>query len=435
MTRRGGEVLIVGAGLAGLSAARCLGSEPYQLIEQEDRVGGLCRSIRDRGFTFDFTGHLLHMKRPEVRSLVFELMGESSFSQIARRSGVYSHGKYTDYPFQVNMHGLPTRVVRECVMGFVETLQRPTPPNDPTGTFHQWATATFGNGICDHFMLPYNRKVFCCDLDSMTADWVSWSIPKPSWADVVRGAQGSNRKAFGYNATFLYPLAGGIDHLPKAFLRLIRPPSLSTSLVSVDAEERVARLSDGRSVRYSRMISTIPLPQLIARVEGLPAEVAGAASRLRHVSVLNLNLGFDRPCDVTYQWIYFPEPEFPFYRVGIYSNLSAASVPSAQSAFYVEISHRPGAAVDVESLTKESIAALRRVGLIPADANLCRNRPVRIDSAYVIHDRDRQQWLPQIHEALRRLDILSTGRYGAWEYSAMEDAMWAGWQAAEWARS
>jgi len=436
MTRPGkDDVLIVGAGLTGLSAAHHLGADRYLLVEREDRVGGLCRSIRDRGFTFDYTGHLLHMKRPEVRSLVFGLAGESSFSRIERRSGIYSHGAFTDYPFQVNTHGLPPPVVRECVMGFAETLQKPTPPSRSTSSFREWALATFGHGICDHFMLPYNRKLFCTDLDSLTADWVSWSIPKPSWADVVRGAQGTNRKSFGYNATFLYPVAGGIDHLPNAFVPSIRPPALGVSLVAIDPRERRASLSDGRSFRYSKLISTIPLPQLLRRIEGLPTEVAGASKRLRYVSVLNLNLGFDRPCLVPYQWIYFPEPEFPFYRVGVYSNLSAAAVPSGQSAFYVEISHLPTDSIDVEEMTTRSVAALRRIGLVPPDASLCRNRPVRIDGAYVIHDRDRQRLLPAIHETLRRRDILSTGRYGAWEYSAMEDAIWEGRLAAEWTRS
>src|SRR5262249_9389100 len=90
-------VLIVGAGLTGLSAAYHLGTHPYVLLEREDHVGGLCRSVRDGGFTFDYTGHLLHMKRSEVRSLVFRLLGEHSFAKIERRSGIYSHGTYTEY--------------------------------------------------------------------------------------------------------------------------------------------------------------------------------------------------------------------------------------------------------------------------------------------------------------------------------------------------
>ena len=100
-----------------------------------------------------------------------------TFLRIDRRSGVYSHGTFTDYPFQVNTHGLPKRVVRECLMGFADTLQQPIDLGaDPS--FAQWARATFGEGICNHFMIPYNEKLFCSDLETITADWVSWSIPE-----------------------------------------------------------------------------------------------------------------------------------------------------------------------------------------------------------------------------------------------------------------
>lgn len=427
-------VLIVGAGLAGLSAAYHLGRRPYVLVEREDRVGGLCRSIREAGFTFDYSGHLLHLKRPEVRTLVFALCGEDSFERIERRSGIYSHGTYTEYPFQVNTHGLPKPVIRECVMGFAETLQNPRAPGE-TASFRDWALATFGLGICNHFMIPYNRKLFRTELDAMTADWVSWSIPKPSWADVVRGAEGKNRKAFGYNPNFLYPVRGGIDHLPNAFVPHVRGPLLRTSLVRVDVAKRSAELSDGTILRYARLISTIPLPDLLERTTGMPADLVASSRQLRRVAVLNLNLGFDRPCSVPYQWIYFPEPEFPFYRVGVYSNLSRATVPAGQSAFYVEISHLPEAPVDADALTKTSVDALRRVGLVPRDAELRHARAVHIPCAYVIHDRERQAVLPRIQEELRGRGIFSTGRYGEWEYSAMEDAIWAGRVAAERARA
>ncbi|HSD10933.1 MAG TPA: FAD-dependent oxidoreductase, partial [Candidatus Binatia bacterium] len=345
-------VLIVGAGLTGLSAAYFLGDRPYVLVEREQEVGGLCRSIREGGFTFDYTGHLLHMKRPEIRRLVFDLVGEPAFRKIDRRSGIYSHGTYTDYPFQVNTHGLPRAVIRECVMGFLETLQKPH-NSEEDASFHDWALATFGPGICEHFMLPYNRKLLCTDLHSVTADWVSWSIPKPAWEDVVRGAQGTNRRTFGYNPSFLYPRAGGIDHLPRAFLLHVRPPLLSTAVERIHARERRAALSSGETVRYSAMISTIPLPSLIERIEDASPELEAFGRSLRYVSVLNLNLGFDAPSPQPFHWVYFPEEEFPFYRVGIYSNLSPASVPRGASAFYVEISHLPGEALDVARLTKE----------------------------------------------------------------------------------
>jgi len=427
---RSDPILIVGAGLAGLSAAHHLGGRPYVLIEAEDRIGGLCRSVRAGGFTFDFTGHLLHVKRPEVRDLIQRLVGDEALLRIDRRSGVYSHDRFTDYPFQVNTHGLPKAVVRECLMGFAETLQAKEALGE-SPSFQRWALATFGEGICRHFMVPYNRKLFCTDLESMTADWVSWSIPKPTWADVVRGAQGTTVKTFGYNPSFLYPAAGGIDHLPRAFAPHVKGLRLRTRVVHLRPQAREAQLSSGDVIRYSSVISTMPLPDLLAQIEDLPRDLVEGGRRLRHVSVLNLNLGFDRPSPSPYHWVYFPGPEFPFYRVGIYSNLCAASVPPGHSAFYVEISHRPEQTIELEGLVDRVVESLRDVGLVSRTAGLRETAAFNIPCAYVVHDRNRSALLPRALEYLDRCRIFSVGRYGAWEYSAMEDALWQGWKAAE----
>jgi protoporphyrinogen oxidase len=423
-------VLIAGAGLAGLSASYHLGRRTHRLVEAEDRAGGLCRSVRRDGFTYDYTGHLLHMRRPEIRELVLRLLDERAFLRIDRRSGIYSHGTLTEYPFQVNTHGLPKAVVRECVTGFAQTLQGPTPlREDPS--FREWALATFGEGICRHFLLPYNGKLFCADLDEMTADWVSWAIPKPTWAEVVRGALGLSTKAFGYNSTFLYPALGGIDHLPNAFLAHIPPPDLSTAVTRVHAVHGEAQLSTGERIRYSHMISTMPLPRLLSLIEDAPRELVDGAARLRYVSVLNLNLGFDAPCSIPHHWIYFPEPEFPFYRVGIYSNLCPRSVREGCSGFYVEIAHPPGATIDVEATTRRTVSLLQQSGFVPGSARLRSVEPIEIRHAYVIHDRHRRSFLPEAERYLERHGILSVGRYGAWEYSAMEDALWHGRTAAD----
>jgi len=424
-------VLIAGAGLAGLSTAHHLASSSYRLIEREPEVGGLCRSIRKAGFTFDYTGHLLHLRRPEMRKLVAELLPEGSMLAIDRRSGIHSHGVFTEYPFQVNTYGLPLSVVRDCVNGFAEVMQHSGPPlEDPS--FADWATATFGAGIARHFMVPYNEKLFRVGLDEMTADWVSWSIPRPTWADVVRGALGENRRTFGYNPQFLYPADGGIDHLPRALAARVARAETGVGIEAIDLSRKEAMLSTGERVAYERLVSTLPLRRLLSIIDEVPSPVQQAAAALRAVSVLNLNLGFDRPCSLPYHWIYFPEARLPFYRVGVYSNLAPASSPTGCSSFYVEISHRPEHPIDVDHACEASAAALCEVGLVPDGAALLVASPVEIPVAYVIHDRARRAALPLIHAFLESHGIRSTGRYGNWEYAAMEDALWQGREAAAW---
>ncbi|HET6372960.1 MAG TPA: FAD-dependent oxidoreductase, partial [Candidatus Polarisedimenticolia bacterium] len=299
-------IIVAGGGLSGLSAAYHLQDHSDVLLfEKEDRVGGLCRSVVRDGFTFDLTGHLLHLRRPEIKALVADLLPADRFEKIDRRAFIYSHGVFTDYPFQVNTHGLPSEVIAECLLGFVEAMQAGQIPDHEVAalSFKQWVLRTFGAGIAKHFMLPYNEKLWLTDLDEVTCDWVSWSIPRPSLKQVVDGALGLSRTAFGYNPSFLYPKEGGIRVLPEALAARVRSIRLGAEITRVDATRKTVMTSAGDEIPYDRLISTMPLTKLLALTPGLPAWMAEAAARLRHVAVINLNLGVDRPIAPDKHWV------------------------------------------------------------------------------------------------------------------------------------
>jgi protoporphyrinogen oxidase len=113
------ETLILGAGLSGLSAAYHLGAgHDFLVLEKKGVPGGLCTSKEHRGFVFDQTGHWLHMRDAKVAQLVNTLLG-GDLAGITRDSYVFSHKTFTRYPFQSHTYGLPPRVIKECVEGFI----------------------------------------------------------------------------------------------------------------------------------------------------------------------------------------------------------------------------------------------------------------------------------------------------------------------------
>src|SRR5581483_8419484 len=239
-------ILIVGAGLAGLSTAYHLKDLPYRVFEKEKEAGGLCRSYHKDGFTFDMTGHLLHFRQPAIKALVERLL-DGRLEQHRRRSYIYSHQAYTEYPFQVNTYGLPPEVIRECLLGFIATLTNPAPPGPPEErSFKAWILDNLGEGMAKHFMVPFNEKLWQVPMDELTSDWVSWLVPKPELKDVINGALGIKDKAFGYNPTFLYPSTGGINALPQSFLPAVRGIAYDTELVEIETTRRRAVFRDGR---------------------------------------------------------------------------------------------------------------------------------------------------------------------------------------------
>jgi protoporphyrinogen oxidase len=421
-------VVILGAGLTGLSAAHHLGDIPSVVVEREREVGGLCRTTVEEGFTFDCTGHLLHLRDQAMTDLVDRVLPQA-FARHERRALVFSKGVATPYPFQANLHGLPVDVVRECVAGFVEALlarERDGEPDLSRLTFRQWVTTTFGRGIAEHFMLPYNAKLWRTDLDDIECGWVSWSIPRPTLQEVLDGAFGRVVRGMGYNPTFLYPRRGGISVLPEALARLCPDVRPGETVTSIDARARAVTLKSGRVLAYERLVSTIPLDRLLSITRGLPDDLPPVGRRLRAVRVLNLSLGIDREAISAAHWIYFPEPEYSFYRVGFPASLSASLAPRGCASLYVERSLLRDEPFDEEEVVAAAVEDLRRAGLLWRSDRVIYRRVGVLDPAYVIYDRFRARSLPRVFAALEELGIHSAGRFGSWEYSSMEGALKAG---------
>ena len=258
------DVLILGGGLAGLSTAYHLGQAEWLLVEKNARVGGTAGSVEKDGFTFDHTGHLLHLHDDYGKKLILDLL-RGNVAERRRGAWIYSKGVYTRYPFQANTYGLPDRVVEDCVAGFLKTVHRPGKPLGPKPSFKDWCLKQFGEGISRHFMFPYNEKLWRLPLSRLTTEWQGRFVPRPSAAEVLYGALSDQKKFFGYNAEFRYPVRGGIQALPDALAARLPAERVRTGCAvrSVDLRERVAVVDGLGEVSYRRLVNTMPLVDLL----------------------------------------------------------------------------------------------------------------------------------------------------------------------------
>jgi protoporphyrinogen oxidase len=418
-------VVILGAGLTGMSAAFHLGGArvPYRLFERLPSPGGHAITVVDEGYRFDRTGHLLHLRDPDTRALALSWIGPDHL-EIERRSRVFSNGVYTRYPFQANTFGLPPAVAHECVMGFVEAhfrKDKPTPEN-----FEEFCLATFGAGIARHFMIPYNTRLWGVSPREITADWCSRFVPVPKLEDVIAGAVGLNDRELGYNVRFVYPRRG-IGQLSEGLARALPSIELGRAPRSIDWRARTIDVA-GERVGYDALVSTLPLPALIALLVDAPDEVKEAARRLRCTHLYYLDVALDGPCLQDLHWVYVPEARYPFYRVGCYSNFSPDMAPPGKANLYVELADR--AAPDPAELLPRVAEGLVELGLVASESAIKFARVRRIDHAYVVFDHAYFGALEVIRPFLAETGIVSTGRYGGWNYSSMEDALHFGRDAA-----
>ena len=475
-------VVIVGAGPTGLSAAYHLGEDAL-LIDQNETVGGWCRSIVDNGFTFDYAGHIMFSNDPYVHRMYELLLGANVHWQ-DREAWIYSKNVYTRYPFQGALYGLPPDVLKDCIVGaiearfgplkatgvtraggaagavtssptackaesitdccadgVVETFTRNTGgaarvpvASDAPRNFEEFIYKVWGRGVAKHFAIPYNRKLWAVPLSEMETSWLGGRVPMPDLEEMIAGALQPVPAPMGPNARFGYPLRGGFQALMDGFLPHLRGGlRLGTRVVSVSAAQHALELDDGTTVRYEQLVSTMPLPVLVRMIgDEAPAAVQAAAAGLRHVSVRCVNLGIGRENVTDKHWIYYPEDSV-FHRVFVQGNASPHCNPPGGFALTCEITYSAYKRLpcDGEELIDRCIRDCIAVGLIRADDPIIARNLVDMPHAYVVYDHARAANVKVIRDWLLTHDIHLSGRYSEWEYYNSDHAFLAGRKVAQ----
>jgi protoporphyrinogen oxidase len=420
MAEKPRRVVILGGGLTGISAAIHLG-RPWVLFEREAKLGGQAVTEERDGFHFDLTGHWLHLRDSDIKQLVAEIL-PGKMVTVQRRARIFSHGVTTLYPFQANLYGLPPDVIKECLLGVIQAKMQSEgvlPRN-----FEEYCLRHFGAGISQHFMIPYNEKLWGVHPRTITADWCSRFVPLPNLEQVVAGAVGADAGRMGYNVNFLYPKQGGIETLARALGTRIQGGEvhLRSSMESLDFRRREVVVA-GEHVPYHAVVATLPLPELLARMPDLPDNIAAHASRLRCTTLRYLNLATRSPPAADWHWIYVPEKRLPFYRVGIYSNAVAGMAPAEAASLYVELADRGPVSDTTLSDVAQGLAAIGAI-VSPSDIRFADAREIKY--AYVVFDQHYGAATTAIFRFLESHAIYPRGRYGAWTYNAMEDCLLAG---------
>lgn len=413
------HTLIIGGGLTGLSTAYHLekaGRRDYLLVEKEPVLGGLARSIRRERFTFDCSGHLLHLHTRQGKQLVKHLLPRN-LSRLQRQAWIYTHGTYIPYPYQAHLFALPPAQQQECLDGLRQAARRTskqTPKN-----FEDWCLRQFGKGIYSQFMRPYNTKLWGVPPRELTCEWCGPFVPVPP-AEAMTEQRVTSRKKWGYNASFYYPQKGGCGALVQALAKPLTRVLISTPLTHINLREKTAVIGR-RSVTFDQVVNTLPLSSFAALLEQEPAlQQKARALRAGAVNVYHLAVrGKVKP----FHWVYFPDEDCPFYRVGQQSAFAAANAPRGCHSFYIELpaSVRAGAAME-----KRIWKALLQKGIIDNGAEKLFGFWQPISCAYVLYDKNRTRTVNYLLNALQQRHCYCAGRYGRWEYSFMERSLLEG---------
>ena len=414
------RIVIIGAGPTGLGAGyrlQELGYDDWTLLEANDYVGGLATSFTDEaGFTYDIGGHVMFSHYEYYDQLVDKLMG-GEYTELEREAWVWMEDRFIPYPFQNNIRDLEPTTVYECVTGLIRAQRE----GRPFSNFAEWVDSVFGAGIAKHFMIPYNFKVWATPAELMNHVWIGERVSVVDVDTILRNViLGEDQVSWGPNNTFRYPLRGGTGHLYEGLRTYVEPNlHLETPVGSVDPAAKEVRTVDGRVWPYDVLLSTMPLNRLLGCTNGVPGAVRRAADDLVWSGSHIVGVGIDRPANSTKNWIYFPEPDVPFYRVTYLSNYSPyMTADPDQTLLLTETSRSTFKPEAGETIAERVIQGLIDTGLMVEEdrARIVTTWQCSPAMSYPVPSVGRDAALGTIQPWLRSNDIWSRGRFGAWLY-------------------
>lgn len=405
------KYLIIGAGISGLSFANFLDSDDYIIVEKENEAGGFCRTIFKDDFIWDYAGHFFHFKTDEMKNLFINSVGKENIINKNKNTKILYNNKLIDYPFQTNIHQLNKEEFIECLVDLWNKKEK-----DEYDNFLDMLYGKFGKSIVEKFLKPYNEKLYACDLKMLDKDAMGRFFPYADLDKIINNMKSSEDKS--YNNTFLYPKQGASCFINNLYRNLNENNVLlNTCIIDIDFKNKVAHLDNGNDIKFEFLINTSPLNTFID-LFNKQIDVLSLKKELSYNKVLVFNLGFDKKSNFDEHWIYIPDKEINFYRIGFYDNI----LDSNKLSMYIEIGFSKEADINIEEQLKLTLKNLRNIGVIN-DHKLEAYSTIIMDPAYVHISNVSNKLVSDFFNILNSNDIYSIGRYGAWTYCSMEDCM------------
>ncbi|MCM1989303.1 protoporphyrinogen/coproporphyrinogen oxidase [Oceanirhabdus seepicola] len=411
-------IVVLGGGIAGITAAYFLGKEKAVVYEKEEQWGGLCNSFCINNFIFDKAIHLSFTKYSEVR----EIFDRVNYYKHEPNPSNYYKGHWLKHPIQNNLYPLPAE---EKVKAIKDFINRPI-YNKKFLNYEEWLYEQFGQYIAENFSLKYTEKYWCEEGKKLETSWIKNRVYRPSIEEVLYGAMSEKTPNTYYAKEMRYPKEGGY----KAFLKPMGEETnilLNKKAVLIDSHNKLIEFSDGTKIHYETLISSIPLPKLINIIKDAPKVVREAANNLVATSILLISVGFNKPDVVKNLWFYIYDEDLLPARAYSPNLKSKNNVPSGCSSLQFEIHYSKYKPININRAN-----ILEHVSNVIEKLNIARKSEIifmdyrNVEYGNVIFYKDIHKNKKIIQNYLDKIGIRYIGRFGEWDYLWSDQSLLSG---------
>ncbi|MEI6634519.1 MAG: FAD-dependent oxidoreductase [Chlamydiota bacterium] len=439
------RIVVLGAGLAGLSAAYELARAGYQVtvIEKCSEIGGMAKSLRRGEFTCDLGPHRFYSSKQDPVNHVKGLMGDRLALQ-ERKSTIYLRGKRYDYPLKVGnvVRNMPPKLLVRIILDYALIRVKDRFRAIPDDSFEHWVVKRFGWTLYDIYFREYTEKTWGLSCSDISADWAAQRISLLGVWDTIKKTIFKTRNvARTYISRFFYPTGGGIGEIANAYgggiesmgARIICNCTVDR-IVMRDASRRVSDvvLSTDQgplTLPCDHLLSTIPLTELVQLIKpaaGAPVISAVGGLNFRSIIFVFVIIARDRFSED--HWIYLPERRFRANRISESKNFNIRNAPPGKTVLCAEITCTYGDAVwgmTDDALEKAVVGDLVDVGhSILQKEEVLESFIHRMKHAYPIYEIGYKEKLAVVDQWLGEIDNLHYfGRNALFRYNNMDQSI------------
>lgn len=418
------KVIIIGSGVAGLTACRVLrnaGIDSY-IIEKQDLPGGLSKSFQMCGEWFDIGGHAAFSRDSFVRNILEHDVEYYTQKAVAYN---YKNKKWIKNPAQINLAVLDTD---EKIAILSDYFSRPK--SDNPSNYMEWLECQYGQYFALNYPTLYTEKYWTVKPQQLETKWVGNRMYQPSVEEVLYGAFEKETKEVHYSGEIRYPKHGGFEEFIK---QLEREATIKfgRTITEIDTYKKKLGFIDGKTESYDVLVNTAPLPEIVPLIKGVPEGVMEAAYNLNATSLILVSICLEGKLKADLSpGFYIYDSDIPATRV--YSTTKYSGQYNGKTALQAEvfISKFRSLEGSLEEIRDRVINQLAEIGMFDIKAVI--DRDVRFEKyANIIFTHDIYENRDIVSKYMDDHNVICAGRFGEWDYFWTDQAMLSGKKAAE----